>query len=136
MTRFVALALPLLVLTLGLFAFALEALGLQASPGTFAAGRELPPLYVLGTWALEAMGLTALFLLIQGRTAAGLLDGLLAGWIAWIFRGPLLVLTVAASTRLPTEPWWALALRWLAAYTLCGLLLAALARRLRLTAEG
>lgn len=135
MARFVLFALPLLVLTQGLFTFALEVLGMPAAPGLLGARQALPPLYVLGAWLLEAAGLTALFLLVQGRTAAGFLDGLLTGWIAWIFRGPLLVLTVAAATSQPPEVWWAQALRWLAAYTLCGLLLATLARRLRLDAQ-
>lgn len=135
LARYLFFALPLLVLTLALFSFALEALGLQAGPGMLGAGQALPPQFVLGTWLLEALGLAALFLILQGRTQTMYLDGLLAGWIAWVFRGPLLVLTVVAVTGQPPSPWWALALRWLAAYTLCGLLLALLAQRLGLDPE-
>jgi hypothetical protein len=134
LTRYLLFAVPLLVLTLGLFTFALEALGLQTAPALRAAD-ALPPLFVLGTWLLEAVGLTALFLILEGRTSSRWLEGLLTGWIAWVFRGPLLVLTVAPMTRQPPDLWWALALRWLAVYTLCGLLLALLAHRLGLDPE-
>jgi hypothetical protein len=85
---------------------------------------------VLGGWLVEALGLTALFLLIQGRSGRWWLDGLLTGWIAWIFRGPLLLLSLAALTSLPREPWWSLSLRWWLVYPLGGLLLAILARGL------
>lgn len=124
-----------MVLTLGLFTFALEALGLQSAPALRAAGQALPPHFVLGTWLLEAVGLSALFLILEGRTASRTLDGLLTGWIAWVFRGPLLVLTVVAVTHQSPDLWWSLALRWLAVYTLCGLLLALLAHRLGLDPE-
>lgn len=134
LTRYLLFAVPLLVLTLGLFTFALEALGLQTAPALRATD-ALPPLFVLGTWLLEAVGLTALFLILEGRTSSRWLEGLLTGWISWVFRGPLLVLTVVPLTRQPPDLWWALALRWLAVYTLCGLLLALLAHRLGLDPE-
>ncbi len=50
--------------------------------------------------------------------------------MAWIFRGPVLVLTVAETLGRGPDPWWSLSLRWLALYSLAGLLLALLARRL------
>jgi hypothetical protein len=84
----------------------------------------------LGGWAVEAAALTALFLLIQGRTGAWWLDGLVAGWIAWVFRGPILALTMAAWSRLPAEHWWKLSQRWFLLYSLCGIAVAIAARRL------
>lgn len=133
MLRFLVLALTLLVLTMAAFAFAADHLAPPpAGVGvdfSFAADGMSPRL-VLAAWLLEAMALTALFLLVQGRAGSWWLDGLAAGWLGWIFRGPLLVLTVAAATRLAPQPFWGMALRWFVLYTLCGLLLAALARRL------
>jgi hypothetical protein len=140
--RFLLFALPLLVLTMALFHFALEMFGLAAkaprlagldgaaagpSPGVlpFLPGL-LPSWAVLGTWCLEALGLAALFLLIHGRMGASWANGLLAGWIAWVFRGPLLVVSVAGA-GLPPGPWWAAALSWWVLYSLCGLLLGVLA---------
>jgi hypothetical protein len=147
--RFLVLALPLLVLAMALQRFALEALGLApiapilppgpARPGAGSAaailGGALPAWAVAGAWCLEALGLTALFLLIHGRGVAGAgtgagtgwWNGLLAGWIAWVFRGPLLVISVA-EVGLSPGPWWSAALSWLALYTVCGLLLGALAQ--------
>jgi hypothetical protein len=97
---------------------------------------ELPPALVLGSWILECVGLAALFLLVhrgqtRGRTPGGggrpslatdMLDGALTGWIAWVFRGPLLVLTLV-SAGVPRDPWWHITLVWLILYTACGLLL-------------
>jgi hypothetical protein len=126
--------------------FALEALGIapmlpgpaRSGAGSAAAalGGVLPAWAVAGAWCLEALGLTALFLLIHGRGAGagagsgagtGWWNGLLAGWIAWVFRGPLLVISVA-EVGLSPGPWWSAALSWLALYTVCGLLLGALAQ--------
>ncbi len=137
MTRFVFLAIVLLLLIEGLFAFAGDYVRLDdgrealAAYGVARLGRA-PAILTLGVWLLEALGLTALFLLLQGRTGAWWLDGLLTGWIAWIFRGPLLVLTVEGITRLPRDPWWGLAMRAFVVYSCGGLLLAELARRLEL----
>ena len=89
--------------------------------------RRVPPLLMAGTWILEAFGLIALFLLIEGRTGSRWLDGLLAGWIAWIFRGPLLVVTLVVATGWPQGPWFRLALGWWVLYSICGLTLAQLA---------
>ncbi len=135
MRRFLLLALPLLVLTIAVFHFALEALGLADGQG-LAARLGLPPVAALpawalaGTWVLEAIALTALYLLVQGREAWWL-DGLLAGWIAWVFRGPLLVVTLVAAAGVKPGPWWTLAFYWLVLYSLCGLLLGALAESTR-----
>lgn len=135
MARYLAFALPLLLLFLGLAGFAAE--HLAPAPDTSDLERlgllrqaPLPGAAVLGGWLLEALGLTALFLLIQGRSGRWWLDGLLTGWIAWIFRGPLLLVSLAALTALPREPWWSLSLRWWLVYPLGGLLLAVVARGL------
>ncbi len=133
MSRFLIFALVLLLLTLGLYAFALDsfgaAIGQRAGIEGFELGR-LSPAMLLAGWLLEAIGLTALFLLLLGRTPSRWLDGLATGWIAWIFRGPLLVLAITTATQLDPVRWWRIALGWLLLYTLCGLLLAALGRRL------
>jgi hypothetical protein len=137
--RFLFFALPLLVLTMALFHFALEAFGLTAGAprlaglGTAAVPTPgflpglLPSWAVLGTWCLEALGLVALFLLIDGRGGASWANGLLAGWIAWVFRGPLLVVSVAGA-GLPLGPWGSAALWWWVLYSLCGLLMGILAQ--------
>lgn len=132
--RFVFTGFIALMLTMALFGFSVELLGLQPEATELARrGLErsemIPARYLAGGWALETAGLLALFLLVQGRSGAWWLDGLLAGWIAWIFRGPVLVLSVVTTTRLPREPWYSLSLRWLLLYSVCGLLLALLARR-------
>ena len=134
MIRFVLLALPVVLLVLAGGAFvadqwvpsggALAARGLDRPAGA-------PSSLVLATTCLEALGLTGLFLLIQGRGGSVWLEGLLTAGIAWVFRGPVQVLVLASHSRLPREPWWGLALVALATYAVCGLLLAALARRVR-----
>jgi hypothetical protein len=134
--RFLVLAFALLVLTMAVFAFALDTFGLIPSTreADFGFGRgELPAGAVLGTWGLEAMALIALYLLVQGRSHAWWMDGLATGWLAWVFRGPLLVVTVVGAARLPPDPWWAMTLRWLLLYSLCGLMVAAVASSLRLS---
>lgn len=135
MTRFLILAFTLVVLTMAVFAFALDTLDLlpHSQQVDFGLGRgQMPPSTVLGTWTLEAVALIALFLLIQGRAGSWWLDGLATGWLAWVFRGPLLVLAVAGAARLPPGPWWQMALRWWILYSLCGLVLAGVARKVRL----
>jgi hypothetical protein len=126
--RFLLLALPLLVLTMALFQFALEMLGLQVDASRLSSGGgvNLPGYVSLATWILEALGLTALFVLVQGRNT-GWSAGLLAGWIAWVFRGPLLVVSVVSLAGLSPRPWWALTLSWWVLYSLCGLLLSGVA---------
>lgn len=140
MTRFLILAIPLLLLAFILHAFALSNLGWMPemdSLARYGLSPAAPPstLLLVGGWALEALALTALFLILHGRSGAWWLDGLTTGWIAWVFRGPVLVLTIERWSRLPRDPWWPLALRWLVLYTVCGLLLALVARRLRLGKE-
>jgi hypothetical protein len=134
--RFLLLSLPLLILTMGLFHFALEMLGLQVDPSRLApaGGIVLPGWVRLATWGLEALGLAALFLLISGRGGgwSSATAGLLTGWIAWVFRGPLLVVTVVGLAGLPPSPWWSLAFSWWVLYSLCGVLLGAVAALVRL----
>jgi hypothetical protein len=132
--RFLLFALPLLILTMALFQFVLEVLGLDPNPALLSpvTAMKLPGWVALGTWCLEALGLTALFLLIQGRERAWS-SGLMAGWIAWVFRGPLLVVAVVGLGGLPAGPWWTLVLSWWVLYTLCGLLLGGLAAASRLS---
>ena len=126
--RFLLFALPLLVLTMALFHFAVEALGMAPDAARLSPLEtvRLPSWVMLATWGLESVGLAALFLMIQGRGGRWL-AGLLAGWIAWVFRGPLLVVTVASLAGLPPGPWWALVLSWWVLYTLCGLVLGGVA---------
>jgi hypothetical protein len=122
--KFLIFSLPVLILTMALFRSLLAALG-RAPELTRTAGAALPAWVLVGTWALEALGLSALFLLIQGGGGNRMLNGLLTGWIAWVFRGPLLVVAVVTLGGLPAGPWWAMALSWWFLYTLCGLLLGA-----------
>jgi hypothetical protein len=126
--RFLIFSLPLLILTMALFHFALEALDRAPSPSALSrlGVRELPSYVLLGSWVLESMGLAALYLLIHGRSGR-MVSGLLAGWIAWIFRGPLLVVAVVGLGGLPAGPWWSLAFSWWILYSLCGLLLGGVA---------
>lgn len=133
MRRFLLFALPLLVLTMALFQFVLEVAGLEPNPALLSpvTAVQLPGWVALGTWCLEALGLTALFLLIQGRERTWS-SGLMAGWIAWVFRGPLLVVSVVGLGGLPAGPWWTLVLSWWVLYTICGLFLGALAAASRL----
>jgi hypothetical protein len=126
--RFLLFALPLLILTMALFQFALEMLGLDVDPSRLApaGGIALPGWVQLATWSLEALGLSALFVLVHAR-GGGWTSGLLTGWIAWVFRGPLLVVTVVGQAGLPPRPWWALAFSWWVLYSLCGVLLGGIA---------
>ncbi len=129
------------MLLLALFGFAVELL--DGEPGRGSVIRlalfeqpQVPAVVVIGTWLLEASGLTALFLLAQGRCGAWWLDGLVAGWLGWIFRGPLLVITIVVAARQPQQPWWTLAFGWWVLYSICGLSLAVLARREERAAAG
>ena len=134
MIRFVTNAFPLLILLLALFGFVVGILDLEPRSGAvirLAVFEQptVPAVVVLGSWMMEACGLLALFLLAQGRCGAWWLDGLVAGWLAWVFRGPLLVLTVVVAARQPQGPWWDIAFGWWILYSICGLSLAVLARR-------
>lgn len=123
MSRFLALSIGLLILVMALFQFGLAALG-WLPPG---APASPPPRVQMGAWGLEALGLAALFLLIHREEGKAWLSGLLSGWIAWVFRGPLLVVAVAAA-GLDPKPYWAMTFRWWVLYSVCGLALAALSR--------
>ncbi len=123
--RFLAFSVPLLLLAMALDRFALEAVGRAPDPSILSHAEvlKLPGWVMLATWVLEAVALSALYLLIHGRGGTRWLNGLLTGWIAWVFRGPLLVVTVVGMAGLPQGPWWALAFSWLVLYTFCGLIL-------------
>jgi hypothetical protein len=124
--RFLFFSLPLLLLTMAVFQFALEAFHQTITPAGALPG--LPGWVVLGTWFLESLGLCCLYLLIHGAGGGGRFwNGLVTGWIAWVFRGPLLVISVVTLGGLPPAPWWALTFRWWFLYTGCGLLLGAVA---------
>lgn len=132
--RFVALALPLLMLMLAVFGTVVARLDLVPGDEVRLAlfdHRRVPAGVALGAWLLEAAALLGLFLLVEGRSGSRLLDGLLCGWIAWTFRGPLLVVTMTVAAGQPRAPWWRLALGWWLLYTLCGLVLGGLAHRRR-----
>ncbi len=134
MLRFIIYAVPLLILLLALFGFTVELLDAEPRSGSVIRlalfdQPRVPGQLVIGTWLVEASGLIALFLLAQGRFAVWWLDGLVAGWVAWIFRGPLLVITIVVAVRQPQDPWWKLAFGWWVLYSVCGLSLAILARR-------
>jgi len=126
--RFLILALPLVVLAIALAHFAGEALGL-AQPGT------LPAPYLLGRWLLEGVGLVALYVLIHERGLGRWLAGLAAAWTAWLFRGPVLMLTVGGSSRLSSAAWWRLLAVWFVLYTICALAMAVVARSLEVGTE-
>lgn len=140
MLRFIVLAIPLLILLLALFGFTVEILDLEPRDGSVVKLAVLhPPLVpeplVIGAWLVEACGLTALFLMAQGRCGRWWLDGLVAGWLAWIFRGPLLVITIVVAMRQPQQAWWTLAFGWWVLYSVCGLSLAWLAKHTELDVE-
>ncbi len=129
MFRFFLHATALTILLLALFSLAAGFFDFGPTGAmTLLDLRRVPLTLMTGTWALEAFGLIALFLLIEGRTGSRWLDGLLTGWIAWIFRGPLLVVTIVVATGWPQGAWFRLALGWWVLYSVCGLALAMLAR--------
>ena len=133
MPRFLFFAAPLLLLVFALAAAALELLGLAPDLTPLAARgvarpEGLPATLRWASWAFEGVALLALFLLLWGRTPRWWLDGLAAGASAWTFRGPLLVLGVAALTRLPVAPFWQLARGALVVDLVAALALAVLAR--------
>ncbi len=90
---------------------------------------RLAPRFQFASWMLEAIGLVTLFLLLRSGERSRLADGLAAAWIAWIFRGPAVVLIVVGAANLPQQPWWRLSLGWLGLYTALGVALALIARR-------
>ncbi|MEL7058563.1 MAG: hypothetical protein AAGN46_00915 [Acidobacteriota bacterium] len=135
MLRFLALALPLLLLVFALFGVVVESLDLEPRSGpTLRLGildpPRVAPAAVLAAWTMQACGLAALYLLVQGRLGRWWLDGLVTGWVAWVFRGPLLVVALVVAARFPQDPWWRLSFAWFLLYAACGLLLAWLGRQL------
>jgi hypothetical protein len=131
--RFLALALPLALLVLVLGGAALTALDLAPDTAPLAergVGRPdgVPARVEFTARLLEAGALVALVMLLSGRTSSWVLDGLACGLVAWLFRGPLLVLAVASLTRLPTAPFAELARGALALDLAAALAVAALAR--------
>jgi hypothetical protein len=127
--RFVLVALPLVLLLLAAAAVAQE---LTVPPGAPSAGAALAGLagpWQLGEWLLEATALAGLFLLVQGRGGSWWLDGLLTGGAAWVFRGPLLLLTMGRLSPLALRSWAPQVWWWLGSYLLVGLALGWLARR-------
>jgi hypothetical protein len=131
--RFLLLAVPLAVLVLALAAVGADLVGYgpdlaRLTAAGVARPEGLPRLHQAAALLFEAIALTALFLLLDGRSGLWWLDGIATGLAAWLFRGPLLVLTIAALTRLPTEPFWQVARLALVAEPAAGLALAALAR--------
>lgn len=139
--RFLALALPAALLVLAVATPIAVALGGEVDTEALEArgvGRPggLDGRHQAAVLGFEATALTALFLLVEGKTRSPLLDGLLAGLAAWLFRGPLLVVTVAALTRLPTEPFWQTARVDLVALPVAGLAVGLCARFVRDGARG
>ncbi len=136
MTRFLLFAFTSLVILTALFNLGVELAGGEPELGPLVGWQEggpgLPGAWILASWALEALALTALFQMAVGSRGEGgfqlWLGGLLTGWIAWVFRGPLLVLAAVGFGGQPGGPWWRLSLRWFVLYTLAGLTLAAVAR--------
>ncbi|MFN7942193.1 MAG: hypothetical protein U0X73_11380 [Thermoanaerobaculia bacterium] len=134
MLRFLALAVPALLLLLAFATFAATQLGLEPDHSALARlgvarNVALPRAVMVAALAFESLALLAFYSVVAGRTGAWWLDGLATGLLAWLFRGPLVVVTIATWTRLPTEIFWSQAKLWLVVYPLAGLLAAALGRR-------
>ena len=111
---------------MALFRSGVEALG-RAPELMRAAPVTLPTWVVIGSWLLEAVALSALYLLVQTGGGGRLMNGLVTGWIAWVFRGPLLVIAVVTLAGQPAGPWWSMTFSWWVLYTICGLLLGVIA---------
>ncbi len=131
--RFVVLAFAALMLTMAVFAAGTSLFGSPSHQelSTRMVGGSLPPRTLVSIWAFEALGLLALFLAVEGRFRSPYLSGLIAGWLGWVFRGPLLVVTVVGALGQPSEPWFHRVVSWWLLYSLCGLVLGGLSRRLR-----
>ncbi len=130
LSRFLFLAIPLLVMIMALFGLVQELVGVEA-PGNFGWHPRAHGVRVaLASFILESLALTALFLLARGRAPSWWLDGLLTGWLAWLFRGPVVILAIASLDGAARLPWRQLALGWWVLYSICGLSLAILSQRL------
>lgn len=132
MVRFLALAVPVALLVLAVVEAGALALGVGPDLTPLAARavarvEPLPPVLQAAIVAFEAVALVALYLLVEGRSGSPLVDGLVAGTAAWLFRGPLLVASVALMTRLPIAPFWQAARIDLVALPAAGLAVGALA---------
>lgn len=119
------------MLLLGFGTFLAEQVGWAPDPSPLLArglraGQLSGPLQ-LSAWALEGLALTALFLLLRGRSTRRWLEGLSAGLAAWIFRGPVALLALASVAELPRAPFWESARLALVLYPAVGLALALLA---------
>lgn len=130
LSRFLLLAIPLLLMIMALFGLVQELVGVEAPGGFGWHPRALGVRVAVGSWILESLALTVLFLLARGRSPSWWLDGLLAGWLAWLFRGPLVILAVASFAGAGLLPWRQLAVGWWVLYSICGLVLALLAHLL------
>lgn len=131
--------MPLIVLLLVLFSLTIPFLDVGWTSYSLAAlpkmmsfavltVRDAPMRAVVGTWLLEAFGLIGIFLLVEGRSRLWWLDALLASWAAWIFRGPLLVVTLGLAAGRPRVPLFHLVVGWWVLYSVCGLALGILVR--------
>ena len=134
MFRYLLLAFLVLLLGQGLATFAVEMAGYApgAAPLAWAgvAAGRLPGALQVGAWALDALALLVLVLLFRGRGGGWLFEGLAAGLLAWVFRGPLTVLSAVALACLPGEPWGQQARVALLVYPLLALAASALAARM------
>jgi len=140
MLRFLALALPLAVLLLAAASFAVKAAGLEPDIEPLVllgVARPAGPAPALAIAALvfQALALVAAVALLAGRSSHLWLDGLAAGLVAWLFRGPLLVLTIEAWTRLPERTFRQIARNDLLTYPLVAVAIALAVRREPATPE-
>ena len=131
--RFLALAIPTALVVLVAIDAASAALGFGPDLQPLAARavarvEPLSPALQAAIAGFEALALVALYLLVAGRSGSLVLDGLAAGVAAWLFRGPLVVATVALMTRLPTAPFWQAARLELLSLPAAGLAIGCVAR--------
>lgn len=130
LTRFLLLSIPLLVMIMALFGLIQEVVGVDAPGGFGWHPRAHGTRIVIASFLLESVALVALFLLARGRAPTWWMDGLLAAWLAWLLRGPLVILGVASYAGAGLMPWRHLAIGWWVLYTVCGLILSILSRRI------
>lgn len=131
--RFVVLALLAALLLFAVAEVAARALAPESAESLARSGLApgaLPTPLRLGAWMLDAVALTVLVLLLSGRAGRWWFEGLAAGLLAWVYRGPLATLSTLAVVRLPKEPFWAAARVELVVLPLVGLVLGGLAARL------
>jgi len=133
MFRSLLLAFLVLLLAFGVATFVIEKAGYAPSTAPLAwvgvSAGHLPGALQVGAWALDTLALLLLVLLFRGRGGGWFGEGVAAGLLAWIFRGPLTLLSVVALAHLPGEPWSQQARVGLVVYPLLGLLAARLLPR-------